>query len=67
MKVMFYGPISDSSIIREANVEFFIKDAAMNDSDKLQTLTVVPNPLDVSPDSDYGFTTTITPAYLDSA
>ena len=59
MKVMFYGPISDSSIIREANVEFYTKDAEMNDSDKLQTLTVEPNPLNVSPDSDYGFTTTI--------
>jgi len=55
MKVMFYGPIGDASIIRSVQTNYFL----MGDSDGPVTeITTVPNPLDVDPDSDYGFTTT---------
>lgn len=64
MKAMFYGPIGDSSIIREIQTNYYIWDGVQNigtDSDGLTTtITITPDPLNVSPDSDYGFTTTWT-------
>ncbi len=56
MKTSFYGPIGDSSIIREVQTNFYLWGA---DSDTLASrLTVVPDPIDADPDDDYGFTTT---------
>lgn len=58
MLANFYGPITEGKIIRKVENNFYLIGA---DSDTLDaTLTVEPNPLDASPDSDYGFTTTIT-------
>lgn len=57
MQANFYQSVGDSKIIRKVTNDFYI----MADSDyKASTLTVEPNPLDVSPDSDYGFTETLT-------
>jgi len=57
MKINFYGPISDKEIIRTALVDIY----QMNvDSDaRIETIRVTPDPIDVSPDSDYGFNTDI--------
>lgn len=74
MKTAFFGPISDRSIIRKAIVDFRNPDVptvnsySLTDSDNLiERITVVPDPINVSPDSDYGFTTTfIIPAEGDS-
>lgn len=60
MKVNFYGPINTGEIIRQADVNVGIMTAGMKDSDVAsERIRVVPNPLNVSPDSDFGFTTTI--------
>lgn len=68
MKIAFYGPINDGSIIRQADVDLYsIGTGAIADSDEfLEKIRVVPDPASASPDSDYGFTTTIFGA-LDSA
>ena len=61
MKTAFFGPISDNSIIRKSIVDFrsFSNTNSLTDSDNLmQRITTVPDPLNVSLDSDYGFTTT---------
>lgn len=68
MKVNFYGPAprrgQEDKIIREVNVNTFIMDAGLQDSDLFSSaVQVTPNPIDVSPDSDYTFNTSI----LDSA
>jgi hypothetical protein len=70
MKVSFHGPISTSGIIRQADAAIFDIEAGLADSDlKLETITVAPNPIDTIglADSDFGFTTTITPVLEDSA
>jgi len=62
MNVNFYGPISQSDVIRTSISKVFNIEAGLNDSDvQLQTITTVPNPTSVygSGDSDFGFTTTI--------
>ena len=53
MKVNFHGPISESSIIRQADTNIF----NINDQSDgyIETIRTTPNPLNVSPDSDYGF------------
>jgi len=67
MKIAFYGPVSDGSIIRQADVNLYEMNSGLSDSDTyIGKVRVVPNPADASPDSDYGFTTTIFGA-LDSA
>ena len=67
MKVNFYGPIGEASIIRESINNIYNMEAGLNDSDVLiETLTVTPNPADASPDSDFGFSTSIVLA-VDSA
>ena len=56
MQANFYQSVGDSKIIRKVTNDFYF----MADSDyKVSTLTVEPNPLNVSPDSDYGFTETL--------
>lgn len=56
MKMSFYGPDKDSSIIREVDANFFLKEEGFNDSDLfVERLNITPSPTNVSPDSDYGF------------
>jgi hypothetical protein len=66
MKLSFHGPITDTSIIRDARAKVFDIGAGLNDSDTgLETIVVTPNPSNIIglEDSDFGFSTTI----LDSA
>jgi hypothetical protein len=67
MKINFYGPINTGEIIRQVDINLGQMNIGMNDSDVLtERIRVVPDPFGVSPDSDYGFTTTIT-TLIDSA
>ena len=62
MKILLHGPLSDDGqkIIRDVRTNYFLQGA---DSDEyLHTTKILPNPVGVSADSDYGFTLT----YLDS-
>lgn len=61
MRANFYGPTASTpDIIRKVINNLYLMEAGPADSDvKFSTITVLPNPLNVSPDSDYGFTTTI--------
>jgi hypothetical protein len=53
MKISFYGPEKQGSIIREVNNNIYLM---MNDSDQFQYNAVItPTPTGVSVDSDYGF------------
>lgn len=68
MKIRFYGPVANTSIIRTAITKVYDQAAGLADSDiLLETITVTPDPADVSPDSDYGFNIVIDPAFDDSA
>lgn len=52
MKMSFYGPKEEYGIIRNVSNNFYI----MGDSDTfVQNIQITPDPIDVSPDSDYGF------------
>ena len=69
MHAQFYQGIANSKIIRQVDTNLY---AAIEDSDgrgnaiyPQPKITVLPNPLNVSPDSDYGFTTNYT--FVDSA
>lgn len=67
MKINFYGPIADGEIIKQVDVAMYNMNSGLADSDEyIETIRVLPNPADASPDSDYGFSTTIFEA-LDSA
>lgn len=67
MKVNFYGPTSEAKVIRTADVDLYQMNAGIADSDVfIEKIRVQPDPLNVSADSDFGFTTTIFTA-LDSA
>lgn len=57
MKINFHGPISESSIIRQADAN--IHDINDQSDGYIETIRTTPNPLNVSPDSDYGFNTDI--------
>lgn len=58
MKINFYGPVSNTSIIRQVDADIYNFQSGLADSDEfLNTVRVIPNPADASPDSDYGFTT----------
>ena len=63
MEANFYSGVISKQIIRKITTEQYLMDVAnglVADSDaKVSTLTVLPNPLGVSADSDYGFTTTL--------
>lgn len=61
MHANFYGPTAPTTnIIRKVINNLYLMEEGPLDSDvKFATITVLPNPLNVSPDSDYGFTTTI--------
>jgi hypothetical protein len=69
MKVSFYGSINTGEIIRTSNVDLYLQENGLADSDiKLERISVVPNPTSIIglADSDFGFTTTIDLTY-DSA
>ena len=67
MKISFYGPINTGAIIRQADAQVYNMLTGLTDSDELlETIRVIPNPSDASPDSDYVFTTLVYEA-LDSA
>jgi len=67
MKINFYGPVTDGKIIRQVDADLYNMQSGLADSDEfLEKIRVLPDPADASPDSDYGFTTTIYGA-LDSA
>jgi hypothetical protein len=55
MRVNFYGPESTHSVIREVNTNINLIDT----EGFIENVQVTPNPIDVSPDSDYGFSTVI--------
>lgn len=60
MKATFYGPVNNGKIIRTANVDIGLLGAGSSDSDiPTERITVTPDPIDASPDDDYGFNTTI--------
>lgn len=54
MKVNFYGPIEQKSVITKAIPKIDINNKDISDSDTL-TITITPTPEGVSADSDYGF------------
>lgn len=64
LKVKFRGPVNGDgdAIIREVNGVLY--NQATNE--RMSRVTVTPDPIDVHPDSDFGFNTTITLGYLDS-
>jgi hypothetical protein len=67
MKINFYGPTSTAKVIKKSITDIYQMGNGMQDSDLLITsIHIVPDPLNASADSDYGFTTTIYGA-LDSA
>lgn len=70
MKVSFFGPIENKQIVRTAVNNIFLQDTGLADSDqKLETITVTPNPTSIIglADSDFGFSTDIDLAFDDSA
>tara|TARA_Y100000004_G_scaffold62817_1_gene70367 strand:+ start:949 stop:1749 length:801 start_codon:yes stop_codon:yes gene_type:complete len=59
MKIQFYGPTNRSDIIRKAISNVYNQGAGLKDSDvAIETITVTPDPTNVSPDSDFGFNET---------
>jgi hypothetical protein len=70
VKVSFFGPVTDTGVIRKGISNIHFIDAGANlDSDKLyNTITTEPDPLTTIglADSDYGFTNTYDFAYDDS-
>jgi len=70
MNANFYGSTQTSSIIRKPIVDLFTagidSDGAFGLFSPSSRIQIDPNPLDASPDSDFGFTTTIS-SFEDSA
>jgi len=71
MTANFYGQITETNIIRKSNIDIFTStgidsDGAFAYFSPSSRVIVEPNPLNASPDSDYGFTTSIY-NYEDSA
>lgn len=68
MKVNFYGPISESKIIRTSKINLGQIGAGTADSDVLlERITVTPDPINISADSDYGFNSSIELLYLNDS
>ena len=55
MNANFYGPVKTSSQIREVNTELSAIVSDTGDTDFLSNVSVTPDPIDVSPDGDFGF------------
>jgi hypothetical protein len=59
MKINFYGPVNSGKAINQVDIELYNMNIGLQDSDVLyETIRVVPDPANASPDSNYGFTTT---------
>jgi hypothetical protein len=58
MKIQFYGPSSTRSIIREVNADLFDIQPTVDLFNS--NINITPDPIGVSPDSDYGFNIEIT-------
>jgi len=58
MKVNFYGPENTGPIIREVNTNLNLIDDPEDTAGSIVNTT--PDPIDVSPDGDYGFNTQVT-------
>ena len=57
MRVNFYGPINESSIIRTALTDIYEMNRGLQDSDiQVAALRSRPDPFTIMADSDYGFT-----------
>ncbi len=60
MKIALYGPESNKSVIRDVRSNLFLSKSGLTgdsgDDVYLKSIQTVPNPIGVSPDSDYGFT-----------
>jgi hypothetical protein len=55
MKTNFYGPVKEGTLIREVNTNIhMLSDDDLNPF--LSNIRITTDPIDVSPDSDYGFT-----------
>ena len=72
MHVNFYGPVAEGGIVRKAIGALDIlggqttidsnggsKITTTTTTTPLEKITITPNPINVSPDSDFGFTETI--------
>lgn len=56
MRINFYGPITDSKVIRTAQTDIYEIQRGLADSDlQVASFRTRPDPFDVSADSDYGF------------
>jgi hypothetical protein len=56
MKINFYGPELTQNIVREVNTNLNL---ISEENPLLETINTISDPIDVSPDSDYGFETNI--------
>ena len=64
VKLNLHGPLNETKIIRDVKENLYLQGAGLLDSDVfLEALQILPDPVTVSADSDYGFVTNI----LDSA
>lgn len=60
MKINFHSAISEKSIIRKSISNVYEMQGGVDGSDAdLSRVTVVPDPINVSPDDDYGFNTIV--------
>ena len=60
MHANFYGPFNAGKIIRDVETNQYLIGAGSGDSDVwVSKINILPNPLGVSADSDFGFTTAI--------
>jgi hypothetical protein len=56
MKIFVYGPIAAGNLIRKVNTNFYLLGTGGDSDTPVSKVVITPDPLDVSPDSDYGFT-----------
>jgi len=59
MKVNFYGPELKGPVIREVNTNLNFLTETEGEELLIETINTTPDPIDVSPDGDYGFNTEI--------
>jgi hypothetical protein len=64
VKLNLHGPLNETKIIRDVKENLYLQGAGLLDSDVfLEALQILPDPVSVNADSDYGFVTN----FLDSA
>ena len=59
MKLDFYGPVVESAIIEQADIELYLNDSASGYV-SYETISLTTDPRPVSPDSDFTYVETIT-------